>query len=106
MKWLTIVSAFLLAAVSFADESIYSDSLNSGWAKWDFGATINFSSTSYVHSGTYSISVTETASNQALYLATNNANRPMDLKLSSFGSMGEPWGPATAGPGHSQQQRR
>ena len=68
-------SCWLLAALAFqltarADQIIYDDALENGWANWSW-ATVNFANTSLVHSGSHSISVT--ASNtptdwQALYL--------------------------------------
>ncbi len=65
---LTVACLFQLALR--ADQIIYDDALQNGWANWSW-ATVNLANTSPVHSGSYSISVT--ASNtpgnwQALYL--------------------------------------
>src|ERR1700690_1320170 len=40
-----------------ADILIYSDSLLTGWENWSWNTGLNFSSTSPVHSGSYSLSV-------------------------------------------------
>lgn len=71
MKWVVFAFAVLLSATCLADESIYSDQLNNGWQNWSWAST-NLSSTSYVHSGQYSIAVTETGASQALYLDTSD----------------------------------
>ena len=58
--------------LSAQDQAIYTDSLQNGWVSYGW-ATLNFSATTYVHSGSYSISVT--SSNwQALYLHHNAQN--------------------------------
>jgi hypothetical protein len=74
-------SCWLLAALALqltarADQIIYDDALENGWANWSW-ATVNLANTSPVHSGSYSISVT--ASNtpgnwQALYLNISAMN--------------------------------
>jgi len=74
-------SCWLLAALAFqltarADQIIYDDALENGWANWSW-ATVNLANTSPVHSGSDSISVT--ASNtpgswQALYLDVSAMN--------------------------------
>ena len=66
-KWPAVLSIGLLSALCCADQSIYTDQLNSGWQNWSW-ATVNFSSTAKVHSGKYSIAVTGTGGYQALYL--------------------------------------
>jgi hypothetical protein len=55
----------VLASLALADTSIYSDELDNGWNNWSW-ATTNFSSTTVVHSGKYSISATMAAW-QAVY---------------------------------------
>ena len=57
------------ATVARADQIIYDDTLTNGWENWSYRADENFSSTAFVHSGTYSISVTGT-NYGALYLHT------------------------------------
>jgi hypothetical protein len=74
-------SCWLLAALALqltarADQIIYDDALENGWANWSW-ATVNLANTSPVHSSPYSISVT--ASNtpgnwQALYLDVTAMN--------------------------------
>src|SRR5215510_8483334 len=65
LSWLTV---FLLTASAFAqtDQQIYTDSLVNGWQNWSW-ATVNLSTTSPVHSGTRSASVTADAW-EAIYL--------------------------------------
>ena len=70
MKWITVALALFLVSLGLADQSVYSDELDGGWQNWSW-ATVNFANTSPVHSGAYSISVTETGGNQALYLHHN-----------------------------------
>jgi len=71
MKWIVFAFAMFASAVCLADESIYTDQLNNGWQNWSW-ASVNLSSTAYAHSGKYSIAVTETGANQALYLSTGD----------------------------------
>ena len=64
-----LLSIFLLIAAvtgARADQSIYSDQLDSGWENWSW-ATVNLSNTDPVHGGARSASVT-TAAWQAIYL--------------------------------------
>jgi hypothetical protein len=68
MKWLAVIFFALISALSFADQSIYTDQLNNGWQNWSW-ASVNLSSTTLVHSGKDSIAVTGTGGYQALYLA-------------------------------------
>jgi len=70
MKTFLFAFLLLLSAHCFADQSVYSDQLGSGWQNWSWAST-NLSSKTTVHSGTYSIAVTETGGNQALYLHNN-----------------------------------
>lgn len=67
MKWPAVCFAALISATTFGDQSIYSDQLNNGWQNWSW-ASVNFSSTTLVHSGKNSIAVTGTGGYQALYL--------------------------------------
>src|ERR1019366_7787982 len=58
-------SCWLLAALALqltvrADQIIYDDALQNGWADWSWG-TRNLANTSPVHAGTYSISANENA---------------------------------------------
>lgn len=56
---LLAISLFTMAAS--ADQIIYDDALENGWQNWSWGTTLNFNNTStYVHSGTASISATIT----------------------------------------------
>jgi hypothetical protein len=62
----TLGLATLLVAQSvFADQSLYSDSLQNGWENWSW-ATVNLAATSPVHSGTKAIAV-NAGGWQALY---------------------------------------
>ena len=67
---------FLLAGsvlrVSAQDQAVYTDSLQDGWVSYGW-ATLDFSATTYVHSGFFSISVTS-SNFQALYLHHNAQN--------------------------------
>jgi hypothetical protein len=67
-----LLTGFVLTA-SAQDQSIYTDSLQNGWANWSWNDTFNPSATAYVHSGTYSISVT-LSNYGALYLHHNAQN--------------------------------
>jgi Glycoside hydrolase family 44 len=67
--WLSTLAVVFEFAV-LADEVIYDDSLQNGWADWSW-ATVNRTNTSPVYSGFYSISVTASNSPsdwKALYL--------------------------------------
>jgi hypothetical protein len=74
-------SCWLLAALALqltarADQIIYDDALENGWANWSW-ATVNLANTSPVHSGSDSISVTAnntSSSWQALYLSVSAMN--------------------------------
>ena len=59
----------LLSANSMAqtDQSVYDDSLQSGWENWSWSST-NLSAVSPVHSGTKSAQITYTAAWQGFYL--------------------------------------
>ena len=59
-----------------ADILIYSDSLLTGWENWSWNTGLNFSSTSPVHSGSYSLSVTYNSAWAGLYL---HADAAVDL---------------------------
>ena len=59
-----------------ADVLIYSDSLLTGWENWSWNTGLNFSSTSPVHSGSYSLSVTYNSAWAGLYL---HADAAVDL---------------------------
>ena len=66
MKNLTFLGALALAvaallalawpALASDDQLVYTEMLNNGWQNWGYGATLNFTNTSPVHSGSYSIS--------------------------------------------------
>ena len=58
-----------------SDLSIYADSITTGWADWSWNTTSNFSNTSPVHNGPYSLSVTFNSGWAGLYL---HANSPVD----------------------------
>src|ERR1700692_1310044 len=72
-RWLALFvchSIAMLAARSVfaqADQPIYTDALTNGWQSYGW-ATLDYANTSPVHSGTHSISVSET-NYGALYLA-------------------------------------
>jgi hypothetical protein len=51
-----------------ADQPIYTDSLQNGWANWSWGSTINFGNTNPVHSGSSSMAITITNGYAGLYL--------------------------------------
>src|ERR1035437_8012914 len=71
-KWLVLLFTLLagLHVVSVqADQIIYDDALQNGWADWGW-ATINYNNISPVHSGSKSVSVTITTNTfQAIYIA-------------------------------------
>jgi len=67
MKWVSIAFFAMASAVALADQSIYTDQLNSGWIDYSW-ASVNFGCTSPLHAGTHSIAVTETGGYQAIYL--------------------------------------
>ena len=77
---LLALAAGLLAAR--ADQAIYTDSLQNGWANWSWSDTINLANTSPVHSGSDSISVQVTAWG-ALYVH-NTAFSPSSYTNFSF----------------------
>lgn len=60
----------LVSSAIAADFAIYSDSLNTGWSDWSWSSTINYSNTSPVHSGKYSLSVKYDTGWAGLYLHT------------------------------------
>ena len=62
----TLLAAVSLAVPAFADQTLYDDSLQSGWSNWSW-ATTNLASTSPVHGGADAISV-QAGAYQALYL--------------------------------------
>jgi alpha-L-arabinofuranosidase len=61
-----LAATIIFAQSTFADQSIYSDSLLNGWENWSW-ASVNLSGTSPVHSGNRSVTVNAGAW-QALYL--------------------------------------
>ena len=67
MKLFWVVFIALLARIGFADQSIYSEQLDSSWQNWSW-ATTSTSNPSPTHGGIRSISVTATGAGQALYL--------------------------------------
>jgi hypothetical protein len=50
------------------DQTIFTDSLQNGWQNWGW-ATLNYSNTNPVHSGSASVAVTITGAGQAIYIA-------------------------------------
>ena len=58
-----------------SDLSIYADSITTGWADWSWNTTSNFSNTSPVHNGPYSLSVTFNSGWAGFYL---HSNSPVD----------------------------
>ncbi len=59
------LSIFLLTSsfmplVAQTDQPVYTDSLQNGWANWSWNSSINFGSSTFVHSGSAAISVTIT----------------------------------------------
>ena len=69
-------------AAAYADLLIYSDSLSAGWDNWSWDTSLNFSSTSPVHSGGSSMAVTYNAAWAGLYLHAGTA-----VDLSSYESL-------------------
>src|SRR5271166_5728765 len=57
--WFALTGAGLAALASTAlandDQLVYSEMLNNGWQNWGYSASLNFTNTSPVHSGSYSI---------------------------------------------------
>ncbi len=70
MRGFFALLSLLLATLSFADQSVYSDQLDSAWQNWSWAST-NTSNVSPTHGGVRSISVTATGAGQALYLHHN-----------------------------------
>jgi hypothetical protein len=56
-----------------SDLPIYADSITSGWSDWSWSTTHNFSNTSPVHAGPYSISATFNSGWAGLYLHSSNS---------------------------------
>jgi hypothetical protein len=83
---LTLVGDF----AARADQNIYTDSLQNGWANWSW-ATVNLANPSPVHSGTDSISVTANAY-AALYLHASAAFDPSGYTNLVFWINGGPSG--------------
>ncbi|WP_292530889.1 SpvB/TcaC N-terminal domain-containing protein [Methylocystis sp.] len=55
-------------ALLLAPQTLYSDSLQTGWSDWSYNATRDFASTAHVYSGTYAIGVTYTSAYGGLFL--------------------------------------
>jgi len=53
------------------DITVYADNLASGWDNWSWNSNLNFSNTSPVHNGSYSLAVTYTQAWAGLYLHAN-----------------------------------
>lgn len=70
MKKVCFILAIALAALGFADSSVYSDQIDNSWQNWSW-APVNFSNTTPVHAGTRSVSVTPNGAGQAVYLHHN-----------------------------------
>ncbi|MEI7985896.1 MAG: glycoside hydrolase family 44 protein [Armatimonadota bacterium] len=70
MKRFFAVFFALLSSLSFGDQSVFSDQLDSAWQNWSWAST-NTSNVSPTHSGVRSISVSATGVGQALYLHHN-----------------------------------
>ncbi len=67
LAWMLLAAA-VVRVTAQADQAIYTDSLQNGWADWGW-ATLNYNSTVFVHSCSKSIGVTITdASSQAIYI--------------------------------------
>ena len=62
----SLLAVASVAAPAFADQTLYTDSLQNGWSNWSW-ATTNLASASPVHGGADAISV-QTGAYQALYL--------------------------------------
>ncbi len=71
MKTLLSVCILLLSALSFSQQSVFSDQLDNSWVNWSWANT-NLTNTTPAHTGTNSISVTETDAWQAMYLHHNS----------------------------------
>jgi hypothetical protein len=52
----TVLLALASPALANDDQLVYSEMLNNGWANWDYNATLNFTNSTPVHSGSNSIS--------------------------------------------------
>jgi len=71
VPWATVAVLFVATALSSrgqSNEVIYADALQNGWQNYGW-ATLNYSCTSPVHSGSDSISVTIAGGYQAIYIA-------------------------------------
>src|SRR4051794_40417072 len=51
--------------------SIYSDSLNNGWQNWSWGSSVNFQDSTYVRSGSFSLSCAYTGAWGGLLLGND-----------------------------------
>ena len=65
--YLTVCFIVTLTTALRADQTIYDDALVNGWENWGWANTLNYGSTTTVHSGTKSIAVAGTAW-QAIYM--------------------------------------
>ena len=80
-RFIAMLCVFLLPAAGFvpsvraaaAGLAVYGDALGAGWQNWSWSTTTNFSNTSPVHSGKYSLAVTYTGAWGGLYLAASPA---------------------------------
>ena len=70
MKWISVAFLLFWASLGLTDQSVFSDQLDNSWQNWSW-ASVNLGNPSPVHSGSKSISVTETGPSQALYLHHN-----------------------------------
>ena len=50
------------------DQAIYDDTLENGWQNWSWDTGTNFTATSYIHTGSYSVQVSYTAAWGGFYL--------------------------------------
>lgn len=81
--WRAVLAVVLIGQFpARADQIIYNDSLQNGWQDWSW-ATVNFTNTSPVHSGTDSISVTAGAWT-AMYVHASGAFDPSGFTNLSF----------------------
>ena len=51
------IALSLIPSWASGDQTVYDDALENGWQNWSWGTTTNFSSTDYVHTGSYSVQV-------------------------------------------------
>lgn len=71
--WLLALTVWVLPLATKADAIIYDEALAADWENWSWNTSLNFSSSSPAHGGTYSLSVKYNSAWAGCYLHTNTA---------------------------------